>query len=501
VSGIPEFDTIARTPRLSRAATSVYEAGSQTRRTLGWHAPTVSPNTAVLFNLSRLRDRARTATRNDGYAKNAIDVLVAELIGTGVKPQSLITDPDLRKAIQQLWLEWTDESDADGVLDWYGQQSQAVRAWLEGGEVFVRLRPRRLSDGLSVPLQVQVIEPELCPYMYSGLSPSGNRIRAGIEFDAIGRRVAYWFHPSRPGDFQDYDPTQYIAVKADSVIHLYDPLRPGQLRGVPHLTQALIRLHELDKFDDATLLRQQLANLFAMFVTRPATMESEATHPLTGLPLGTSPEGDPMITLQPGIVQELNPGEEVEFSKPPDAGQGYRDFTKQQLQHVAASTGVPYELLTGDMSGLNDRVVRVILQRFRRRLQAWQHQIIAYQLCRRVWYAWFEQAVLSGALPVSLAAFIADPDLFAAAKWMPQGWPYLHPVQDIEASVKAIRAGLSTRSAEVSGQGDDAEQIDREQADDNARADGLKLQYDSDGRAPTGGGTPANASGDHGPVD
>src|SRR5687768_17896336 len=56
----------------------------------------------------------------------------------------------------------------------------------------------------------------------------------------------------------DLDSGQLRRVPAESVIHLYDPLRPGQLRGIPHLTQALIKLHEVDKYDDAVLLRQQL---------------------------------------------------------------------------------------------------------------------------------------------------------------------------------------------------------------------------------------------------
>jgi capsid protein len=73
-----------------------------------------------------------------------------------------------------------------------------------------------------------------------------------------------------------------------------------------------------------------------------------------------------------------------------------------------------------------------------------------------------------------------------AAKWIPQGWPYLQPVQDIEAQTEAIRSGFTSRSAVVSEQGEDAEQIDAEQAADNARADRLKLRYASDGRQDVG---------------
>src|SRR6185295_19374579 len=102
----------------------------------------------------------------------------------------------------------------------------------------------------------------------------------------------------------------------------------------PHLTQALILLYELDKFADATLLRQQIANMFAAFVRTPApTAESETFSPLTGAEVETSVDDKPMLSLEPGITQELAPGEEVQFSNPP-AANGFAEFMKQQLRAV-----------------------------------------------------------------------------------------------------------------------------------------------------------------------
>jgi lambda family phage portal protein len=270
-----------------RTRALVYEAGSVSRRTLSWRAPTTSPNAAVLYQLGVLRDRSRQAVRNDGYAKGSIDKLVTNIIGTGIKPLSQAVDPKFRRAVQDLWLSWSDYSDADGLLDWYGQQAQAVRAWLEGGEVFVRLRPRFLEDRLPVPLQVQVLEPEMCPHTYNGVTRNGNNIRAGIEFDRIGRRVAYWFHPSRPGDLNDWDAGNLRAVPADSVVHLYDPLRPGQLRGLPHLTQALIRLNELDKYEDATLRSRTCL---------PASSSGRTRRAAISIPSPTRPRARPPTT-------------------------------------------------------------------------------------------------------------------------------------------------------------------------------------------------------------
>jgi capsid protein len=46
----------------------------------------------------------------------------------------------------------------------------------------------------------------------------------------------------------------------------------------------------------------------------------------------------------------------------------------------------------------------------------------------------------------------------------------------------AIRAGLMSRSEAISAYGYDAEDVDREIATDNARADALGLVFDSDPR-------------------
>lgn len=480
------FDTpaVAGLPK----ARNTYEAGQYVRRTYGWHAPSTFPND-ILFQLTALRDRSRAALRNDGYAKGIVDKLVANVVGTGIKPLSKALDPALRAQIQALFLRWTDESDADGLFDFYGQQTLAVRTWFSAGESFTRMRLRLLSDGLSVPLQLQILEPEFCPHTYSTTLPSGNKVRAGIEFNGIGQRVAYHFYQSRPGDLQDMDVSQLRRVPAESVIHLYDPLRPGQLRGVVHLAQTLVRLHELKKMDDAVLLKQQIGNMFVGFLKRGPGNQDAGIHPLTGLPPDTTFGQKPMVALEPATFQELDHDEEVTFSEPPAVAAGYKDFMRQQLMAAAASTGVPYELITGDMSGLNDRVVRVLLNEFAGRIEAWQHQVVAFQWCRRIYRAFLDRAFLAAALPLPLD-YVTDPHPYVAVKFTPPRRRYLHPVQDVDAQVGAMRAGLISRTAVVSEWGEDAETVDQEQADDNARADALQLKYDSDGRQAKNSATP-----------
>ncbi|MCL2344781.1 MAG: phage portal protein [Desulfobulbus sp.] len=457
-----------------------YDGAGNGRRSKSWKANDSGPTAASLPNLRTLRNRSRTATRNDPYAFSAIDSLVSNTIGTGITPKPRHPDPDIRAALQYLWDDWTEKSDADGCADFYGQQAMICRTMHEAGECFVRLRPRRPSDGLSVPLQLQVLEPEFVPHDKNELSPGGNIIRAGIEFNGIGQRVAYWMWRFHPNDGMAPSYNELVPVPADQVLHIFEPLRPGQLRGVPVLAPVLARLKSLDDFDDAVLFRQEVANLFAGFIYEP-TPEDTNIDPATGYAVETDDDGfTPMIGLEPGTMQKLLPGEDVKFSDPPDAGGAYPDFMRQQLLAVAAGAGLPYETLTGDMRNVNDRVIRVALNDFRRRIEQRQWNVFVHQLCRPVRAAWLDAAVLAGA--VSLPGYAEQRRVYLRTRWVPQGWPYLHPVQDVQARRMEVRSGFTSRAEVALRQGYDAEMIDAEQAADNARADSLGLAYESDAR-------------------
>ena len=94
--------------------------------------------------------------------------------------------------------------------------------------------------------------------------------------------------------------------------------------------------------------------------------------------------------------------------------------------------------------------------------------------------AWMEQAALEGAL--DLPGFVGRKREYLAAKWIPQGWQWVDPKKEFDAMLTAIRAGLLSRSEAISAFGYDAEDIDREIAADNQRADELGLVFDSDPR-------------------
>jgi lambda family phage portal protein len=269
-----------------------------------------------------------------------------------------------------------------------------------------------------------------------------------------------------------------MAVPAEHVLHIYETLRPGQLRGVPVLAPVLTRLKTLDEFDDAVLFRQEVANLFAGFVREPAP-ETPMVDGNGEAIDGIDADFTPMVGLEPGTMQKLRPGEEVEFSDPPDAGNSYPDFMRQQLLAVAAGVGLPYEILTGDLREVNDRLIRVALNEFRRRIEQRQWSVFIHQLCQPVRAAWLDAAVLAGAIHLP-GYHEGKRRAYLRTRWAPQGWSYIHPVQDIQARMLAMKAGVISRSEVILERGYDAELIDAEIAADKARAEKLGLSFETD---------------------
>lgn len=486
----------APNPMIVRAGQLGYEAASYSPRIRNWRPAQTGPNALLGYTLPTLRARTRDQVRQNGLAAGITEVLVSNIVGTGIKPQFNTGDPGLDREAGELFDVWTDESDADDGSDFYGQQALAVASMVEGGDSFARFRTRLLSDGLTVPFQIQLIEAEQCPENYNITVSNGrggqNYVRNGIERDAIGNRVAYWMYPAHPFDWGG---SVQVAsnipkrVMASEVAHLRRVLRPGMLRGEPWHVRTLLKMHDIDQYDDAQVLRQKIAAMFTGFVEEelpdPPEDGQEQVGQVFGGPVGD--DGTEFASLEAGTIQSLSPGQKMTFSEPPSPGDSYEAFMKVQLRMVAVAAGILYEQLTGDYTGVNDRTWRAAVSEFRRRCARWQHQIVAHQFCRPVLARWADLAILSGALTLPRGM---NPAKLRRARWVPQRWAYINPTQDIEAEQAEIRAGFKSRSQAVSERGEDAIVVDQEQAADNKRADSLGVVYTSDGRVPQTGGKP-----------
>ena len=460
-----------RQTRLARAPTTAraqYDAAGTGRRLAGWNPPSTGPQRAIQ-GLPRIRSRAQDAVRNDWTGASATQKWTTTLVGSGITPRWA------NERHAEVWADFVPNADADGVLDAYGLQALAVRSWFSAGEVFMRRRWRRVGGPLAIPVQVQLIESDFCPLFdadqWPGM-PADNRICQGIEIAKLGGRVAYWMHREHPGDGPrsfSAGSMDLIRIPADQISHVFEPKRPGQLRGVSELAPILTRLRSAGDFEDTVLERQKLANLFTLFLTKqiPSDWQNLQLDPTTGLPLAWNTKGQPMAGLEPGVSMELLPGEDVKFASPPDAGVAFADYMRTLGLGMASGGGLPYELLTGDGRDISDRTLRVLIQEFRRFATQRQWHLVIPKICQPMVQWVGDAAVLAGRLHSS------ERKAFGRPEWSPTAWDYIHPVQDVQSKKLMIEAGITSRSAVVAERGEDPrkvqEQREADALDDKAR--------------------------------
>jgi len=413
-----------------------YEGASQRD---GWRPRRsgASANADHQADAASLRTRSRALVQNVPYVRRGLDSLVANVIGTGITPRSLAPEAD---AIDRLWSEWAQVADADGRFDIYGLQAAAYRAMEQDGEVLIRLRSRRAEDGLPVPLQLQLLEIDWLDSSKTGTAANGNTIVGGIEYDALGKTVAYWLWDQHPGDvtIPRRGRSASYPVPAASIIHLFKPERPGQGRGFPRLAPVIARVRDLQLYEDAELQRKNLETRLAVLASGdPSSMS-----------LTESQEQDKVRAsgelgaLASGSITQVPTGMNLTVIEP-KAAPGYVDYLRFNLHLIAAGMGVTYEMLTGDVKEVNFSSARVALLEFRRGAEQDQWLVVIPRLCVPIWKAFVDAAVLGGA--------IRRPDY--RVDWSTPKWDYVNPEQDVKADLAEISGGLSSISEKLRRRG------------------------------------------------
>lgn len=492
------------------------ESGRMGRRLGSWVPSRVHINTLVSQSGPNTLARARYLARNNGYANSAVECFAANIIGTGIRPSwksplpvpEIEQDPaargigdngsppldddakvdatakakaasDQKKSVHKLWGRWTKECDAEGITDFYGLQRRVARELFVAGEVFARLRPRFLSDGLSVPLQLELFQSEQLAIQLTMPLQNGNWIRQGIEFNRIGRRVAYHFWRVNPGD-QTKAPLfgERVRVPANQVLHIFDPTEAGQIRGISRLTPAIVQLWMLDLYDDAELERKKTAALFSVFITRPDPdgqfFNKEKVKGGAGGNGGEEDDGSASVVLTPGGAHVLMDGEDVKVAQPAESGQSYDPFQYRNLTKFCAAVGLPFAGVTGDILKANYGNQRAAMIEARRRGESIQKSIVVFQLCLPIFRAFMDFAHVAGALDFD--GYADNPGDYLDMDWIPPRWMWIDPLKDRQAEILAIDAGIKARSMSIEEEGYDAAEVDARIAEDSARADRLGIQ-------------------------
>ena len=420
-----------------------YDAASTKRRVQDWKTTNSSANSEIGAALVTIRNRARSLRRNNAYAAKIIQSLASNVIGTGILASSSDSD------FLSLYNKWADSTDADSGnrTNFYGLQKQAFEGLTESGEVLII---RQYDKKKVLPLRLKILESDFLDRSKHDL---GKNLIQGVQFDNAGTVTGYYLFDKHPGDVS----SQSKLIKAEDVIHLYRVDRPGQVRGISWLSPVMIQLKKLSDYEDALLEKQIISNLFTGFI-----------YDTNDTGAGTTTQ----VSLEPGSMMTLPPGKQIEFSAPPQPS-APESYLGHILKGISAGVGLPYEILTGNLSEVNFSSARISWGEFQRLIDDWRWNLLVPQLLNRVWQWVFEASVLSG---------LYRADEAPPVEFTPPRRVMTDIAREVPAILTMIRTGLITPSEAVREQGFNPNNFWQEYSDDLKKLDELGIVLESDCR-------------------
>lgn len=478
-----------------------YEGSQLHEHTRDWLHPDMHPVDLTTRYLSVLRQRSRDLARRAPWFISLLNTICDDVVGAfGFRLQPQIWEDEeetrpftkLIKQVQRKFRRWANHADIDQRESLWMMLWTAVRELVEAGEFFIHRLPDHSRHG--TPLSIQIIPGEMIDHTFNRpANPNAERVEDrfrvsnGIEFDTMGRRVAYHVADTdadgKPA--LGFGGTKTRRISAKRMDHVFCRLRAGQERGIPWIFGATVMCHNIDDLFESELISAEVASQFAAFV---------ASEYASKLPELTQDEnGERMKHTRAGMVAYLKGNEKVEVVESNRPNPNMEKFATFLLRAIGMTMSVSYERMTGDFSKVNFASARMGAIRDDQatdRVQSW-----IMTLCILPIYAdWFRLAVLSNELAVDAIEYASDPGRFVDAHFIPPGRPHHDELKGATSAALRVLAGLSTQEEECALLGRDWEEVDaqRKRELDNKLELGIPIVSIGGAQQITGQGSEGN---------
>ncbi len=444
---------------LITSAKRQYAAAKVTRLTGDWVPAGQSINELLRTSATTVRTRVRQLVRDFPYFTRAANIMVDFTVGTGTVFQSRVLNPDWSAASKGVpkfdrvtcqkiedAVKWgMDELDAAGRMHGHAMERLAKREDVEAGEfLFVKTYlddPKRY-----IPFALHAYEGEWITNTNTNPA-AGNKVEQGIEYDPrTGRMQA--IHLTDPSNYATAQ-----RIKAEYVLHGFDTMRSGQMRGISPFVTAVLVAHDLADYLDATIDTAKLAAKYLAIIETPDAGAFQLSRTIAGTGEDT---GKKIEELENAITEYLRPGEKITFAKNEPVSQTFEPFTRFVLRTVAIATGVPYSALAGNYSDTNFTSLRGerqdVLKMFAPQQDRHVRQFTA-PVAREI----ITSAVLSGKLV--LPGYFKDQRRYWRGVWIPPGMEPIDPLRESKANRDDIAAGLRSPQEIAAKRGRDIEEV------------------------------------------
>jgi len=407
----------------------------------------LSANAAATPRIRKiLRDRSRYEIANNSYASGLLLTLTNDMIGTGPKLQLIMEESQMSRYIEDSFYSWCCEV---GLTD---HLKLLKMCYERDGEGFAIMATNpRLEH--KVKLDLKSVEADQCTT--PGLDPFSDNKIDGIIYDDFDDPISYDMLKHHPGDMGYGLQNQfgeYVTYPAEQVLHYFNPVRPGQLRGIPPGISTLELYAQLRRATGALLRAFEIASMVAgvMETNNPITDDAGVVQTLD---IGES------LPLQQGMLMALPAGYKMGQFKSDQPVTSYKMFKEEILCEIGRCRNVPFNVVACRSDGYNYASGRLDFQIYYRSLRIEQF-LMGLKIMDRIFKQWAHEA--SEVDPRFWGINIASiPRL-----WFWDGTEHVDPLKEAEAQVVKLNNNLTTLQIEwsKSANGNDWERMVEQRA-------------------------------------
>lgn len=457
---------------------------TQKKSMIGWNSMSGSPQQDIDPHLHLLRQRSRDLFMSSPLAASAINTKRTNIVGPGLQLKARLDHEYLglskeqasaiEKEIEREFSLFANTRNCDAMRlnNFYELQALACLAWFMNGEAIGLVKYREPTKWAPYGLRIHLVEadristPDNVPMQLASWVPqrintvgknkdNGNMIFNGVEVSEDGEVVAYWVCNQYPnGANLTGKKREWVRIEAygeetgnPNVLHVMDPERGEQYRGVPFLAPVLEALKQITRYQEAELMAALVQALYTVFI--------EVEGDTSDQPFGEMFAPEDLIDddvhsyeLGPGAVNVLAKGEKAVFADPKRPASGFESFVLSMAKMIGAALEIPQEILLKSFTASYSASRAALLEMWKS-IKTDRARFVA-DFCQPIYEIWLAEAVARGR--INAPGFFNDPATKAAwckAEWTGPTQGQIDPVKEVKAAEIRISNAFSTHEQET----------------------------------------------------
>ena len=409
-------------------------------------------------------ERARHYRRQDQVVGQAIRRLVSNVVQEGFSLDVRTEDSAVNAELKSRWNDWSEDPDqchSEAELDFHQLERMTLDAMITDGDL------------LHLPLKDVSLQPVEAHRLRT---PSGTRrnVVHGVLLDERARRREYWIAKRDIGLEQTLSRVnqvkRYRARDSEGhrqVLHVYDPYRFSQTRGVTALAPVSFTIGAHDDVQFATLVKQQMGALIAILRERTEHWTPSPTEAALG-DQETETEGGYTKTIEgmsAGLDIASDKGEKLSMFASNIPGPQFLEHTQLLLTFIAINLDLPVAVLLLDPRQTNFSGWRGAIDQARGRWRQIQRHLVSN--FHRPVYRWWIRHQLEQDASLRKLHESGAIDAFAH-RWNSPRWPYIEPLKDAAADELQDAKLLNSKRRIHANRGADWDDVSGEIVEDNA---------------------------------